>query len=85
MQEKALGFALNIRKFEIDIYWKRARYFWIFIDLIFAGYFHLVSKVGKINNNSILIVCAVGFVFSYSCYLVNGVPGAKRGNYTLRI
>ena len=28
--EKALDFALDIRKFEIELYWKRVTYFWAF-------------------------------------------------------
>ena len=30
--------AHDIRKFEIDLYWKRSAYFWTFIALAFAGY-----------------------------------------------
>jgi hypothetical protein len=33
-----LGFALDIRKFEIELYWKRATYFWTFIGATFAAY-----------------------------------------------
>jgi hypothetical protein len=29
--QKALGYTLDIRKFEIGLYWKRATYFWAFI------------------------------------------------------
>ena len=31
LREKALDLALDIRKFEIELYWKRAAYFWGFI------------------------------------------------------
>ena len=31
--------ALDIRKFEIDLYWKRAAYFWTFIAAAFGAYF----------------------------------------------
>lgn len=40
--EKALQFALDIRKFEIDLYWKRATYFWAFLAVTLAGYFTLL-------------------------------------------
>lgn len=40
-QVKALEQAHDIRKFEIDLYWKRAAYFWTFIAATFAGYFLL--------------------------------------------
>ena len=35
---RALDRALDIRKFEIELYWKRATYFWTFIGATFAGY-----------------------------------------------
>ena len=35
---RALAYALDIRKFEIELYWKRATYFWGFIAAAFAGY-----------------------------------------------
>ena len=37
--EKAFEKIHDIRKFEIDLYWKRATYNWTFIAAIFAGYF----------------------------------------------
>jgi len=37
-REKALDHAMDIRKFEIDLYWKRATYFWTFIGASLAGY-----------------------------------------------
>ena len=42
---KRIGFdiALDTRKFEIDLYWKRAAYFWAFIASTFAGYFVVFS------------------------------------------
>ena len=35
----ALDQALDIRKFEIELYWKRTAYFWTLITAAFAGYF----------------------------------------------
>ncbi len=40
----ALKTALDIRKFEIEMYWKRATYFWAFIAAIFAGFFWVVQQ-----------------------------------------
>lgn len=37
-EEKALNQALDIRKFEIELYWKRATYFWTFIGATMAGF-----------------------------------------------
>ncbi len=36
--------AWEIRNFEIEMYWKRASYFWAFIASAFVGYFALVSS-----------------------------------------
>ena len=42
---------MDIRKFEIDLYWKRAAYFWAFIAATFAGYFALLgSNVGNVQE-----------------------------------
>ena len=37
-QAGELAFAADIRKFEIELYWKRATYYWTFIAAAFAGY-----------------------------------------------
>ena len=34
-RKKALKQVLDIRKFEIELYWKRATYFWTFIAAMF--------------------------------------------------
>lgn len=36
---EALKMALDTRKFEIELYWKRATYFWAFIALAFGAFF----------------------------------------------
>jgi len=69
-QKRALKYALDIRKFEIQLYWQRATYFWAFIAASFAGYFLMISSEHK-DLISILVVCILGFVFSYSWYFVN--------------
>lgn len=71
-EEEALKQALDIRKFEIDLYWKRATYFWTIIGVIFAGYFLLLKSEGLLtHSNLILLVNCVGFLFSLSWWLVN--------------
>jgi hypothetical protein len=48
--ENALKTALDIRKFEIDLYWKRATYFWTFLTLTLGAYFTvMLSKVDRID------------------------------------
>ena len=44
VRESALKQALDIRKFEIELYWKRTAYFWTLIAATFAGYVAIQSK-----------------------------------------
>jgi hypothetical protein len=67
---RALDFALDIRKFEIELYWKRATYFWTLIAASFAAYFALQSST-RAHHSLILLVSCVGFLLSLGWYLVN--------------
>lgn len=69
-QSEALKQAHDIRKFEIELYWKRAAYFWAFIAASFAGYFAL-QKPDHPNVKSVYIVSCLGFVASLAWYFVN--------------
>ncbi|NRY14396.1 ion channel [Clostridium beijerinckii] len=72
VREKALEHALDIRKFEIELYWKRASYFWTFIGATLAGYCLVLKNATDSSNNDILILLnCLGFAFSISWYLVN--------------
>jgi hypothetical protein len=66
--EKALEQALDIRKFEIELYWKRTAYFWSLIAAAFAGYFALAKEQQKVLS---LTVACIGLILSFSWYLVN--------------
>jgi hypothetical protein len=66
--EKALDIAIDIRKFEIELYWKRATYFWTFIGAAFAGY---AVSYEKANIWLQLIFSCLGLLFSFSWFLVN--------------
>ena len=64
----ALQWALDTRKFEIEMYWKRAGYFWTLIGVAFAGYFAILSNEG-VNFDRFLyayIVACIGLVFSFA-------------------
>jgi hypothetical protein len=74
----ALEHALDIRKFEIDLYWKRATYFWTLIGADLVGYSAL--QVSTVQNErtidlSILLSC-IGIVFSLGWFCVN--KGSKQ-------
>jgi len=68
----ALEHALDIRKFEIELYWKRAAYFWTLIAAAFAGYF-LILSTQNLDDKKFLafIVACVGFVFTFAWFQVN--------------
>lgn len=66
--------AMDTRKFEIELYWKRATYFWAFIAAAFAGYFAL-SSAAKIpvsdKHEALLVLTSIGLVFSLGWFLAN--------------
>lgn len=73
-RREALKQALDIRKFEIDMYWKRATYFWAFIAAAFAAYFVVLASkdIDSAKQNFMLfLICGLGFMFSFSWLLVN--------------
>ncbi|KPG01881.1 hypothetical protein IP86_01990 [Rhodopseudomonas sp. AAP120] len=79
VREEALKQALDIRKFEIELYWKRATYFWAFIAASFAGYFVLQKDAADLANT--YIVSCLGFLFSLAWYLVNRGSGTWQRNW----
>jgi hypothetical protein len=69
---RALTTALDIRKFEIDLYWKRAQYFWVFIAASFAGYFWTLQQTDtreQLDNMTFIINC-LGITTTWAWYLV---------------
>lgn len=68
---RALSAALDIRKFEVDLYWKRATYFWAFIAAAFAGYALTYKTASEHDPWLSLLFSALGLVFSFAWYLVN--------------
>lgn len=80
--EKALERAWLNRDFEIELYWKRASYFWTFIAAAFVGYITLITSSG-FNENlkksfpqiEYIVIC-LGLIFSVAWVLVN--VGSKR-------
>lgn len=64
--------ALKVRKFEIELYWKRATYFWAFIASSFAGYFVTMNSKNIEDFKPITIaVSIIGLLFSLGWYFVN--------------
>jgi hypothetical protein len=68
-QGEALRYAHEIRKFEIDLYWRRATYFWTFIGVAFAAVF-VVEEHKSAPGLKFLVAC-VGLVFSVAWLQAN--------------
>jgi hypothetical protein len=70
--KEALDLALDIRKFEIGLYWQRAAYFWALIAAAFAGYFAILSA-DKLTDKEYLayILSCIGLIFTWAWFLVN--------------
>lgn len=77
--DSALRNALDIRKFEIELYWKRASYFWTFIAAALAAY-GMIQASSNIDNDVksdlSVYLCCLGIIFSFGWYCVN--RGSKR-------
>jgi len=76
-KEDALAHAMEIRKFEIELYWKRAAYFWTFIGASFAGYGAVQASSAQIVKADLTVpLCCLGLVFSFGWFCVN--KGSKQ-------
>jgi hypothetical protein len=71
VRAEAFKHALDIRKFEIDLYWKRTAYFWTLIAASFVGFFALHATAIERREEALLLVTSVGLCFSVGLYLVN--------------
>jgi hypothetical protein len=70
--EDALKIAIDTRKFEIDLYWKRATYFWAFIAASFTAYFLLLNSDNiEKHKEFTMVISAIGYFFSLGWYFVN--------------
>lgn len=68
----ALELALDIRKFEIGLYWQRAAYFWALIAAAFAGYFAILSAEKLVDKEYLAyILSCIGLIFTWAWFLVN--------------
>lgn len=68
--------AWAIRNFEIELYWKRATYFWAFIASAFVGFFALtVSSNYKAHDEfdhaEVFFIACIGFILSNAWLLTN--------------
>ncbi len=69
--KEALKYALDIRKFEIDLYWKRASYFWVLIGAALIAFFSIISSDSAHKNELSTVASCLGLVFSCAWLAVN--------------
>ncbi len=68
---RALSRALDIRKFEIELYWRRASYFWTFIAAALAGFIAVQASQSDKKNDLSVLLCCLGVVFSFGWLCAN--------------
>ena len=71
---RRLDRAHEIRKFEIELYWKRSAYFWAFIALAFTGYGALQLQDQPCSSKSKtlgFLLANIGFIASAAWFHVN--------------
>lgn len=73
----AIKIALETRKFEIELYWKRATYFWAFLVSAFGIYFYTYTmddaKISYPLSKDMLLIfsSSIGLLLSLCFYFVN--------------
>ncbi|MBI4006526.1 MAG: hypothetical protein HY356_07635 [Gammaproteobacteria bacterium] len=73
-EQDALKDAIETRKLEVDLYWRRASYFWTLSTVAFTGFFALQNS-DKAPKASLVIISCIGFLFSLAWLLAS--RGAK--------
>src|ERR1035437_1957034 len=69
----ALKTALDVRKFEIELYWKRTTYFWAFIVAALVAYCETarIADAGRSGHLLQELFACAGLVFSYAWLKMN--------------
>jgi hypothetical protein len=73
-RNNALKVALDIRKFEIDLYWKRTTYFWAFIAATLVAYCESAKTIANPGDSAYFlqeIFSIAGLVFSFAWIKMN--------------
>lgn len=72
--EDVLKHILDIRKFEIELYWKRTAFFWTIIAAVIAGYFLVYARMPQGSERTVKVLyslACLGLIFSVGWYFVN--------------
>lgn len=67
----ALELALDIRKFEIQLYWTRTAYFWTFIAAAIGGYGAVQTLSDPTKTDLSMYLSCMGIVLSFAWHLAN--------------
>lgn len=71
-QKEIFRLAWDSRKFEIELYWKRAVYFWAFQAVALAGYFAIYSTSSFVEKgHALFYINCIGFITAIGWYLSN--------------
>lgn len=70
LEKNALNKAWEIRNYEINMYWKRAGYFWAFITTIVVAFYYVVQSE-NLSNEYIFIISLLGVAFSLAWFYSN--------------
>lgn len=76
--DEALERALDTRKFEINLYWRRATYFWTFIGATFGGFFIAYASTSPKRQDLLVILCCLGGARLRGFVLIKAVNTGKR-------
>jgi hypothetical protein len=76
MAKRAFEQAWVTRNFEIELYWKRANYFWAFIASTLVGYFALINsenyrKPDSLDHVEVYFVICIGLVLAVAWWFIN--------------
>ncbi len=80
----ALRQAEEVRRFEIELYWKRAAYFSTIIGVVFAGYGAVLGAAQPQRLLAFALGC-VGLVLSFAWYLINRGSAAWQRNWETHV
>jgi hypothetical protein len=82
--KNAIENALDIRKFEIDLYWRRANYFWLYNVSAFTAYFYVISN-NTINKEDAslltLLITGIGVFLSLCWVCINKASKSYQENW----
>ena len=85
LREKAFQVAIENRRFEIELYWKRATYFWTLIAAVFIGYFVLQGQESKSSQFASFIISCIGLMFSLAWHLMSRSSAYWHANWDAHV